>query len=93
VKDKTGQVIPVHAVTSHGGSQHLHAFLTSALDFRLCHYPQGNRPWYRLDRRLGRPHNGSGHFAEEENLFFVPGIESSLLGCPARKIVSIASEL
>jgi len=36
VKDKTGQVIPVHAVTSHGGSQHLYAFLSSALDFRLC---------------------------------------------------------
>jgi len=35
VKDKTSQVILVHAVTSHGGSQHLHAFLTSALDFRL----------------------------------------------------------
>jgi hypothetical protein len=35
VEDKTGQVIPVHAVTTHGRSQNLHEFLTSALDFRL----------------------------------------------------------
>jgi hypothetical protein len=35
VKDKTSQVIPVHTVTAHGGSQNLHEFLTSALDFRL----------------------------------------------------------
>jgi len=65
----------VHAMTSHGGGQHLHAFLTSALHFRIGLYPQGKSPWYPLDRRLGRPHNGSGHFAEEENLFTLPGIE------------------
>jgi hypothetical protein len=35
LKDKTGQVIPVHVVTSHGESHHLHALLTSALGFRL----------------------------------------------------------
>jgi len=35
VTDKIGQVMPVHTVTSRGGSQHLQTFLSSALDFRL----------------------------------------------------------
>jgi hypothetical protein len=28
-------------------------------------YPQGNSPWYLLDRRLGGPQNRSGHGGEE----------------------------
>jgi hypothetical protein len=30
-------------------------------------YPQGNSPWYPLDRRLGGPQSQSGHGGEEKN--------------------------
>jgi hypothetical protein len=30
-------------------------------------YPQGNSPWYPLDRRLGGPQNRSGRGGEEKN--------------------------
>jgi hypothetical protein len=30
-------------------------------------YPQGKRPWYPLDRRLGRTQSRSGHGGEQEN--------------------------
>jgi hypothetical protein len=34
-----------------------------------CHFtPQGNSPWYPLDRRLGEPQSRSGHCGEVEIL-------------------------
>jgi hypothetical protein len=38
---------------------------------------------YPLDRRLGGPHNRSGHCGVKENLFPLPKIEPRLLGYPA----------
>jgi len=31
-------------------------------------YLQGRRPWYPLDKRLGRPQNRSGHSSADVNL-------------------------
>jgi hypothetical protein len=63
VEDKTGQVIPVHAVTVHGGSQNLHPFLISALDFRAGRFiPRERAPgtgwigsWVNLIMGLDTP--------------------------------------
>jgi hypothetical protein len=38
-------------------------------------YPQGNSPWYPLDRRLGGPQSRSGRGGEERNSQPPPGIE------------------
>jgi hypothetical protein len=38
-------------------------------------YPQGNSPWYPLDRRLGGPQSRSGRRSEEKNSQPPPGIE------------------
>jgi hypothetical protein len=57
-------------------------FLTSAPDggqwsasrpFRFI--PQGTRPRYPLDRRLGGVHSRSGRCGEEKNIFLLPGME------------------
>jgi hypothetical protein len=40
-------------------SGHLHALGT---------FPQGNRPWYSLDRRLGGPQSQSGSCGEDKSL-------------------------
>jgi hypothetical protein len=38
-------------------------------------YPQGRRPWYPLDRRLGGPQSRSGRGGKEENSQPPPGTE------------------
>jgi hypothetical protein len=38
-------------------------------------YPQGKRPWYPLDRKLGGPQSRSGRGGEEKNSQPPPGIE------------------
>jgi hypothetical protein len=38
-------------------------------------YPQGNSPWYPLDRSLGGPQSRSGRGGEEKNSQPLPGIE------------------
>jgi hypothetical protein len=38
-------------------------------------YPQGKRPWYALDRRLGGHQSRSGRGGEEKNSQPSPGIE------------------
>jgi hypothetical protein len=45
-------------------------------------YPQGKRPRYPLDRRLGEPQN-SLEDVEKWKLLPPPGLELELLGCPA----------
>jgi hypothetical protein len=37
--------------------------------------PQGKRPWYPLDRRLGGPQSCSGRGREEKNSQPPPGVE------------------
>jgi hypothetical protein len=50
-------------------------------------YPQGNSPWYPLDRRLGRPQSPSGHDDEEKNSQSLPGIKPQNPDCPAHSPV------
>jgi hypothetical protein len=38
-------------------------------------YPQGKRPWYPLDRRLGGPQSRSGRSGEEKNSQSLTGLE------------------
>jgi hypothetical protein len=40
-------------------------------------YPQGKRPWYQFDRRLGGPQSRSGRGDGEKNSQPPPGIELS----------------
>jgi hypothetical protein len=72
-------------------------FLTSALDvgewsasrpFRFI--PQGNRPRYPLDIRLGGVHSRPGRCEEEKNIFLRPGMEPS---SSALQPVAIPTEL
>jgi hypothetical protein len=41
--------------------------------------PQGNNPWYPLDRRLGGPQNRSGRGGEERNSQPLPGLEPPII--------------
>jgi hypothetical protein len=59
----------------------------------LLLYPWGESLPYSLDRRLGEPQSLSGRYAEEKNLFPLPGIESRFLGRPARSLVATPIEL
>jgi len=45
-------------------------------------YPQGNRPWYPMDRRLGGPQSWSGLGDKENEIpsLPLPGTESQSLG-------------
>jgi hypothetical protein len=42
-------------------------------------YPQGKRPWYPLDRRMGGPQNWSGRGGEEKNSSPLPGLEPPII--------------
>ena len=54
-------------------------------------YPRGKSPWYILNRWLGGPRSCCGRFAEEKNLW--PGFEPWHFGHPARRIVTLSTEL
>jgi hypothetical protein len=45
-------------------------------------YPNGNSPWYPLDRRLGGPQRWFGHAGEEKNLLNLSGIQPWFLSHP-----------
>jgi hypothetical protein len=42
-------------------------------------YPQGKRPWYQSDRRLGGPQSRSGRGGEEKNSQALPGLELPII--------------
>jgi hypothetical protein len=42
-------------------------------------YPQGNNPWYSLDRRLGGLQSRSGRGGEEKNSQLLPGLEPPIV--------------
>jgi hypothetical protein len=42
-------------------------------------YPQGKRPWYQLDRRVGGPQNWSGPGGEEKNSQSLLGLEPPII--------------
>jgi hypothetical protein len=50
-------------------------------------------PRYPLNSRLGGPQRRSGHYGEEENLLPTTGIEPRFLGRPARRLVTMSTEL
>jgi hypothetical protein len=55
--------------------------------------PQGSslrNPFYRWVVRL---QSRSGHYGEGENLLPLPGIETQLLGRPARSVIAVPTEL
>jgi len=41
--------------------------------------PLGKHPWYPLYRRLGEPHNWSGHGGEEKNFQPLPGLDLPII--------------
>jgi hypothetical protein len=81
------KLIPVlltehHAMKTYWGVEDLHSFFDLGTRCRRVVnftprplYPQGNRPWYPLDRRLGGPQSRSGHGGEEKDSQPLPGIE------------------
>jgi hypothetical protein len=54
--------------------------------------PQGKRPWYPLDRRLGGPQSRSGRGGEEKNSRPLSGIEPWNPDRPARSLPIILTE-
>jgi hypothetical protein len=42
-------------------------------------YPQGKKPWYQLDRRLGGPQSQSGSSGEEKNSQPLPGFKPPII--------------
>jgi hypothetical protein len=42
-------------------------------------YPEGRRPWYPFDRRLGGPHSRSGRSGEEKNSQPLPGLKPPII--------------
>jgi hypothetical protein len=64
---------------TYGGVEvYLHAFLTSALYRASGHlHPQGESPWYSLDRRLCASQSWSGSGKEKKSLPLL-GIEPRL---------------
>jgi hypothetical protein len=61
---KENGVFPIHIIGAPDGGE----WLTS----HPSHFTQGNHP---LNRRLGGPHNQSGHFGEANNLLPLPAFE------------------
>jgi hypothetical protein len=53
---------------------------------------RGTQSRYSLDRRQGEPHNRSGRWGDEKNLFPLQGIERGFLGRPVRSSVAIQIE-
>jgi hypothetical protein len=68
----------------HGG-----AFIFTPLPL----YLRGYSARYSMYKRLGVLQSRSGPFGKLKNLLPLPGIESQLLGCPTRNLVSIPTEL
>jgi len=42
-------------------------------------YPQGNNPWYPVDRKLGEPQSQSGCNGEQKNSQPIPGLKSLII--------------
>jgi len=58
----------------------LHSFLTLALGGDVwAVYTKVMNPHYPFHRRLFKPHNQSGCFKQEKNVFPFPGIESRII--------------
>jgi hypothetical protein len=56
-------------------------------------YPQGKKPWYPLDSRLGGPQSRSGHGGEEKNSQILPGLESPIIQPVAQRYTTELSRL
>jgi hypothetical protein len=56
-------------------------------------YPQGNSPWYPLDRRQGGPQSRPGHGGEEKNSQPPPGIEPPIIQPLAKRYTTELSRL
>jgi hypothetical protein len=56
-------------------------------------YPQGNGPWYPMDRRLGGFQNQSGHGGEEKNFQPLPGLEPPIIQHVAQRYTTELSWL
>jgi hypothetical protein len=97
---RQGEVLPVpltehHAMKAYWGSGdiaprilHLSTRWKRVISFTtllICPPPQGNNPWYPLDRGLGRPQNRSGHSGKEKNFQPLPGLESLIIQSVAQR--------
>jgi hypothetical protein len=56
-------------------------------------YPQGNSPWYPLDRRLGGPQSRSGRGGEEKNSKLLPELEPPIIQPVAQRYTTELSWL
>jgi hypothetical protein len=56
-------------------------------------YPQGNSPWYSLNRRLGRPQSRSGRSGEEKNSQLLPRLEPPIIQPVAQRYTTKLSRL
>jgi hypothetical protein len=56
-------------------------------------YPQGKRPWYPLDMRLGGPQSLSGHGGKEKNSQTLPRLEPPVIQPVAQRYTTELSRL
>jgi hypothetical protein len=56
-------------------------------------YPQGESPWYPLDRRLAEPPSRSGRCGEEKNPQPLLGLESPIIQPVARRYTAELSQI
>jgi hypothetical protein len=77
--------------TYRGVEVQLYTFLTAALDCGVWSRPTritpGKESSASLDR-LCEPHSRSGRCKKERDFFYMPGIETQLLGRPPRSLVT-----
>jgi hypothetical protein len=55
--------------------------------------PQGKRPWYPLDRRLGGPQSRSGRGGEGKNSQPLSGLEHLIIQSVAQRCITELSRL
>jgi hypothetical protein len=53
--------------------------------------PQGNNPWYPLDRRLGGSQSRSEHGGEEKSSQLLPGLEPPIIQLVAQRYTAEVS--
>jgi hypothetical protein len=56
-------------------------------------YPQGKRPWFPLDRRLGRSQSQSGCGGVEKNSHALPGLKPLIIQLIAQHYTTELSQL
>jgi hypothetical protein len=56
-------------------------------------YPQGNSPWYPLDRSLGGTQSRSGRGGEEKNFQPLPRLEPLIIQLAAQRYTAELSQL